>query len=70
MVTGNFIDGAMHLMGDPSVGRMPGRLAAQLDQVEGLPGVHLHDEAHVEGERHHVLGHVGPEIAPSALRRR
>ena len=61
-VTGHFSYGLMHLTSNVSIRRVPGRLAAKLDEVECLTRVHLHDKSHVVRERDDVLGNVGAQI--------
>ncbi len=57
----HLVDEAMHLQGHPSIGGVPCGLGAKLDQMEGLPGVHLHDEANLERKRDDVLGYISPD---------
>ncbi len=47
-------DQAVHLLADPSIGRVPLRSRAQLEQVHRLTRVHLHREADAVGHRERV----------------
>src|SRR3970040_862741 len=63
----HLFDRPVHLVGHPSVGRMTGGLAAQLDEMERLTRVHLHDEPNVECEGHDILGDVGSQVVAQIL---
>ena len=51
-------DQAGHALRDGSVGGVPLRRAAELDEVHRLPGVHVHHESELVGQRHGVGGFV------------
>ena len=61
----------VHAVGHLTVGRVPGGLTPQLDEVESLSRVHLHHKPDVVGKRHHVLSDVDAQlIVPDMLNRR
>jgi hypothetical protein len=64
MVARHVGDLTVHLVGDPAVGGVPGRLRPQLDEMERLAGAHLHHEPDVGGEGDDVLGDVGSQLGP------
>ncbi len=54
-VTGDGPDLVVHLLGDPPIPGMPGRLAAEFEEMERFTRVHLDVVPDAVGERDRVL---------------